>query len=61
MFEKFINERTKLEKNKISVPVNADEDGYLDRECPNEECYFSSRYMKKIGRTYLLATRPAKV
>lgn len=41
MFDKLIKELGKLERLKsISVPVEVDKDGYLDRECPNEECLF---------------------
>ena len=41
MFEKLIRELQELEKLKqISVPINSDDDGYLDKECPNEECLF---------------------
>jgi uncharacterized Zn finger protein (UPF0148 family) len=41
MFEKFLKELKALEKTNISVPIETDEDGYVDRECPNEECLFS--------------------
>lgn len=41
MFEKLIRELKDLELAKqISVPIEADKDGYLDRECPSEECLF---------------------
>lgn len=41
MFNKLIQELKKLEQTKkISVPINADKDGYFDKECPNEECLF---------------------
>jgi uncharacterized Zn finger protein (UPF0148 family) len=41
MFEKLLSELKNLEQTKkISVPVNADKDGFVDRECPNEECLF---------------------
>jgi len=26
--------------NKVKIPVKTDEDGYIDKECPNEECLF---------------------
>ena len=26
--------------NSISVPIEADEKGYIDRQCPSEECEF---------------------
>jgi len=41
MFEDLLNELEELGRMKqISVPIEADKDGYLDRECPNEECLF---------------------
>lgn len=40
MFEKLLKELQELERNKISIPVDSDDDGYFDRECPNEECLF---------------------
>ena len=32
--------KKKLERMQISVPVKTDENGYLDKECPNEECLY---------------------
>ena len=29
-----------MEREPVRVPVDADADGYFDRECPNEECEF---------------------
>lgn len=40
MFEKLIRELESLNNKKISVPINADAEGYLDKECPNKECLF---------------------
>jgi len=40
MFEKLIRELESLNHKKISVPINADAEGYLDKECPNKECLF---------------------
>ena len=41
MFEQLIKELKELERTKqISVPIEADQDGYLDRECPNDDCLF---------------------
>ena len=38
MLENFIKE---LEKNKtVSVPIDADNEGYYDRKCPSNECQF---------------------
>jgi len=40
MFEKLIKELEDLQNNRVSIPVKSDSDGYVDRECPNEECLF---------------------
>ena len=41
MFELLIKELNDLERTKqISVPINADKDGYVDRQCPNDDCLF---------------------
>ena len=40
MFENLIRELENLNHNQISVPINADAEGYLDKECPSKECLF---------------------
>lgn len=40
MFDKLIRELENLNNKKISVPINADAEGYIDKECPGEECLF---------------------
>lgn len=40
MFDKLIRELKRLDKATISIPIHADKDGYIDRECPSEECLF---------------------
>lgn len=41
MFEVLLKELKELAKLKqITVPINADQDGYLDKECPGKECNF---------------------
>ena len=41
MFEETIRQLKDLEgTHKISVPIEADEEGYLDKECPSEDCLF---------------------
>ena len=41
MFENLIRELEELKRmKKLSVPIKADKEGYLDRECPNKECQF---------------------
>lgn len=42
MFERMIRELQTLGRTKeISVPIQADSEGYLDKECPAEACMFS--------------------
>lgn len=40
MFDDLIRELKRMEHEPVRVPVDADADGYFDRECPNEECEF---------------------
>src|SRR5665213_1143172 len=41
MFEKLLRQLEELKNIKsVSVPINADKDGYVDKECPNIECLF---------------------
>lgn len=40
MFENLIRELENLNHKKISVPINSDAEGYLDKECPSKECLF---------------------
>ena len=40
----------------LSIPINADEDGYLGRECPVEECL---GYFKITPGTGIKGQRPA--
>ncbi len=48
MFERLIKELKELERTKqISVPIEADKDGYLDRECPNDDCLFQFKVDEK--------------
>lgn len=41
MFEKTLRELKKLDGIKVSVPIEADSEGYLDKECPAENCKFN--------------------
>lgn len=43
MFDELQRLITQLDGMKVTVPaeIAADEDGYIDRECPSEECMFS--------------------
>jgi uncharacterized Zn finger protein (UPF0148 family) len=41
MFERLLKELDALKRAKqISIPIEPDKDGYLDKECPNEGCAF---------------------
>ncbi|MBL4788229.1 MAG: hypothetical protein JKY60_04005 [Kordiimonadaceae bacterium] len=40
MFKDLLKEMEKLKKTSFSVPIEIDEKGYLDRQCPSEECLF---------------------
>ncbi len=41
MFENIIKELNNLNgTHTVSVPIKPDEDGYIDKECPNENCKF---------------------
>jgi len=40
MFEELIKKLKELEQTKISIHVDADEKGYIDKECPSNECLF---------------------
>jgi uncharacterized Zn finger protein (UPF0148 family) len=41
MFENIVRELQRLNGAKVSVPIEADEEGYLDKECPSESCRFN--------------------
>jgi len=45
MFEKLIEELENLKRNPISIPIEFDEEGYLDRECPNTKCLFKFKVL----------------
>ncbi|MFC5626231.1 hypothetical protein [Algoriphagus winogradskyi] len=47
MFEKLIKEIEKMERMKISIPLETDADGYIDKECPSEECLFQFKIKSK--------------
>lgn len=40
MFDKLIKELENLNHKQISVPIKADAEGYIDKECPRKECLF---------------------
>ena len=40
MFDKLLRELKNLDGMKISIPIETDENGFFDRECPDEDCIF---------------------
>ena len=40
MFEDLIKELDNLQRTSISVPIETDPKGYVDKQCPSEECEF---------------------
>jgi len=48
MFEETIRALRQLEgQTTISVPISDDKEGYLDRECPSEECLFQFKVLSE--------------
>lgn len=40
MFEKLIKELNRLNNMKVEVPLESDQEGYRDHQCPNEACEY---------------------
>lgn len=40
MFEDLIKEMERMNGQSVSVPIDADEHGYIDKQCPDEDCEF---------------------
>jgi len=40
MFEDLIKEMQRLNGQSVSVPIETDENGYIDKQCPSEDCEF---------------------
>ena len=53
MFEDLIKEMERMNGQSVSVAILSDEKGYIDKQCPNEECEFILKSMKKIGQISL--------
>lgn len=47
MFKNLLKELTELDGMEISVPVETDDEGYLDKECPNYDCRFQFKVHKE--------------
>ena len=46
MFENLIRELEKLKRTSVSIPIEADGKGYLDRQCPSKECLYQFKVLK---------------
>jgi len=40
MFEDLIKEMQRINGQSVSVPIESDENGYIDKQCPSEDCEF---------------------
>lgn len=40
MFDDLIRELERIDGQSVSVPIDSDEKGYIDKQCPSEECEF---------------------
>ncbi len=45
MFDKVLREIEKMQRMQISIPIEMDEDGYYDKECPSENCLFQFKVL----------------
>ena len=53
MFADLIKEIKKLEQNtSYSMQILCDEEGYVDKECPDSKCLNNSNFMQKTGINY---------
>ena len=50
MFENLMRELKNMERMQVSFPIEADEDGYIDKECPNEECLYQFKVYEEDWR-----------
>ena len=53
MFEDLIKEMERLNGQSLSVPIDSDEKGYTDKQCPSEECEFIFKVNEETGRIFL--------
>lgn len=47
MFENLMRELRNMERMQMSFPIESDEDGYIDKECPNRDCLFQFKVHKE--------------
>jgi len=50
MFENILRELQRVNGAKVSVPIEADQEGYLDKECPSESCRFTFKVKEEDWR-----------
>lgn len=51
MFDELKRELNRLSgTHRVSVPIHSDEEGYLDRECPAQECQFGFKILEEDWR-----------
>ena len=46
MFESLLREIKRLDRSEVSVPIETDKDGYIDKECPSGSCMFKFKVHK---------------
>jgi len=45
MFKKLLRDLEKLKSIQVCIPIETDEDGYYDKECPSEDCLFQFKVL----------------
>lgn len=50
MFEKLTREIQRLNGSSISIPISSDKDGYVDRQCPSDNCKYSFKVYSEDWR-----------
>jgi hypothetical protein len=51
MFENLLRELKRLNGTKVSITIGADEEGYIDKECPSENCGFIFKVKEEDWKT----------
>jgi hypothetical protein len=50
VFDELQHALRRLERQKVSVPIPSDSEGYFDRECPSGECLFQFKVHEQDWR-----------
>jgi uncharacterized Zn finger protein (UPF0148 family) len=45
MFEKVLRELERMKQMQVSVPIETDDEGYYDKECPSDNCLFQFKVL----------------